>query len=82
MCDVLPVVLRLSRIFQMSDTDLTALHKHVSATNASLSLYREHAGPTLSRLDSDLLSDSSLKPFDVACSDEAKMKFQSDIQCC
>ena len=34
MCDILPLVTRLSHIFQISDVDLTARHKYVTTTNA------------------------------------------------
>ena len=37
MCDALPKVSRLSRIFQLSTLDMSELHKHVSTTVEGLS---------------------------------------------
>ena len=64
MCDVLPLVSRLSCIFQYSTIDLSAMHKYVSLTTTSLSLLKEQPGPCLKKLDNDL--QSSLTPLDTA----------------
>ena len=45
-------------------------------------LLKDHSGRCLEKLDSDLQSESSLKPFNIAYSMELKMSFQNDIQCC
>ena len=63
MCDVLPVVSHLSRIFQYPDIDLSVLQKLESTTIKELKNLREHCGAQLKRLDTDL--KSSLSAFNI-----------------
>ena len=78
MCDVLPLVSWLSRIFQFSAIDLSAMHKYVPSTTTSLSLLKEQLGPCLRKLDNDL--QSSLAQFDISCSVEVKESFKKEVQ--
>jgi len=56
MCDVLPVVSHLSRIFQYPDINLSVLQKLESTTTKELKILREHSG---AQLKTDLKSSQS-----------------------
>ena len=74
MCDVLPKVSRLSRIFQLSIIDMSELQKHVSTALDALRQLLNTDGEFLNKLDHDL--SSSLACFDTssrAC--DAKQHF-------
>ena len=58
-CDVLPVVSHLSRIFQYADINLSVLQKLESTTIKELENLKDHYGTLLARLDSDLKSSMS-----------------------
>ena len=77
MCDVLPKIFRLNIIFQFSAIDLSTLDTPVSTTVESLKLLDSQAGEFSRKLDSDL---SSLTPFSISYSPEAKLRFQMEIQ--
>ena len=79
MCDVLPKVSWLSRIFQLSIIDMLKLHKHVSSALDALRQLLNTDGEFLNKLDHDLSSSSAC--FDVssrAC--DPKQHFQSQIR--
>ena len=78
MCDALPKVSRLSRIFQLSAIDMSELHSHVQTTVASLDSLNSHPGENFNQLDSDLLS--SLAPYNISYSHEATRRFLDQIQ--
>lgn len=54
MCDVLPTVSRLSRIFQFSTIDMSALNKSVTTAIDALKLLIDTDGEYMTKLDSDL----------------------------
>ena len=56
MCDVLPLLSRLSRAFQSSDVELSVMHKHVTLTMTSLSSLTEYDAPYSRKFDADLQS--------------------------
>ena len=79
MCDILPKVSRLSRIFQLSDLDMSELHKHVAMTIDALTLLLTRDGIFLGKLDNDL--SSSLSSFDITNGGpETKCRFQTQIR--
>ena len=77
MSDVLPLVSRLSRVFQYSILDLSTVHNLVSSTIENLQLLSNQAGVFARKLDSDLLS--TLAPFDIRHSPDMKQRFQQHI---
>ena len=78
MCDVLPLVSRLSQVFQSSLVDLSTIHDVVSSTIENLRLLSDQAaGVFARRLDSDLLF--SLAAFDIRHSPEMKQSFQRRV---
>ena len=76
MCDALPKVSQLSRIFQLSAIDVSELHSHVQTTVASLDSLNSHQN--FNQLDSDLVS--SLAPYNISYSHEATRRFFDQIQ--
>ncbi len=78
MCDVLPKVARLSRIFQLSAIDLSQLNAHVSVTVQSLNELINHSGDNFSKLKSDI--ETKLSPYNITYSPEAESRFQNQIQ--
>ena len=77
MCDILPLVSRLSCIFQSSTVDLSTLENLISSTLQSLELLADQSGVYANKLDSDLLS--TLAPFDLRHSPDLKQRFQERI---
>lgn len=75
MCDALPKVSRLSRLFQLSNIYLAELHSHVQTTMDGLN---SHSGENFSQLDSDLAS--ILAPYNIPHSPEATSRFFDHIQ--
>ena len=73
MCDALPKVYRLSRLFQLSNIDLAELHSHVQTTVNGLNGLNSHSGENFSQLDSDLAS--TLAPYNIPHSPEATSRF-------
>ena len=65
MCDALPKVPRLSRIFQLSTLDMSELHKHVSTMVEGLSslISNPEAGENFRNLNTDL--ESTLTPYNM-----------------
>ena len=78
MCDVLPVVSHLSRIFQYADIDLSVLQKLESTTIKELKNLKDHCDTQLARLDSDL--KSSLSSFNIPYNGESLKTFQQQTQ--
>lgn len=80
MCDALPKVSRLSRIFQLSAIDMSQLNKHVSTTVESLNdlCNNPGAGEYFRKLDSDLAS--TLAPYKIIHSLEMTTRFFDQIQ--
>ena len=74
MCDVLPLLSRLSRVFQSSILDLATVD---NPTIENLQLLSDQTGYLARKLDSDL--SSSLAPFDIRHSPEMKHRFQQHI---
>ena len=77
MCDILPIVSRLSRVFQFSVIEMSTVDSLLSSTIQSLQLLTTQSGCYSRQLDSDLLS--SLAPFDIRHSPEMKRRFQQCI---
>ena len=77
MCDVLPKVSRLSRVFQLSAIDVSELNSQVKTTTESLEKLIDHPGEIFTKLDADLLS--SLANYNIKYSPEAKAAFLRDI---
>ena len=77
MCDILPPVSRLSRMFQSSTIDLGMMDSLVSSTIQSLELLKQQDGMFAKQLESDL--SSSLAPFSIHHSSEMKERFQRCI---
>ena len=77
MCDVLPLLSRLSRVFQSSILDLSTVDNLISSTNENLQLLSGQTGYFARKQDSDL--SSSLAPFDIRHSPEMKHRFQQHI---
>ena len=75
MCDILPLVSRLSCIFQSSTVDLSTLENLISSTLQSLELLADQSGVYAKKLDSDLLS--TLAPFDLRHSPDLNKDFRS-----
>ncbi len=77
MCDILPIVSHLSRVFQASTLDLSTLDKMVSSTIESLQLLCDQPGVFIRKLDSDLTS--LLLPFAIHHTPEMKQQCQQHI---
>ena len=77
MCDVLPKVSRLSRIFQLSAIDVSELNNQVKTTTESLEMLIVHPGENFVKLDADL--QSSLADYNIKYSPEAKASFLREI---
>ena len=80
MCDALPKVSRLSKIFQLSTIDMSELHKHVKTTIESLNTLSSNpeSGDNFRKLDTDL--ESTLAPYNIHHSPEATSNFLNKIQ--
>ena len=79
MCDVLPKVSLLSRIFQLSAIDMAELHKHVSTTLDALNQLLNIDGEFLNKLNHDL--SSSLASFDISSrASDPKQHFKSTVR--
>ena len=80
MCDTMPRVSRLSRLFQLSTIDMSELHKHVLTTVESLNSFisNPEAGDNFRRLETDL--KSTLAPYSIHHSPEATSMFLNNIQ--
>lgn len=78
MCDVLPVVFHLSKIFQYPDIDLSVLQKLKSTTVKELKLLKDHNSTQLQKLGSDL--KSSLSSFNISYNAESLKMFKQQIQ--
>ena len=80
MCDALPKVSRLSRIFQLSTLDMSELHKHVSTTVEGLSslISNPEVGENFRNLNTDL--ESTLAPHNIPHSPEATSMFLNNVQ--
>ena len=78
-CDALPTVSRLSRIFQPTTIDMSDLRKHVAVTLEGLRLLLSTNGEYLSKLDDDLTTP--LASFDISYSGrDQQQHFKSEIQ--
>ena len=77
MCDVLPVVSRLSCVLQSSYIDLSQLHSLVSCTIEALELLCVSTGPRMNTLDADL--ENSLAQCEINVRPESKQQFQTRV---
>ena len=77
MCDVLPLISYLSRLFQFSELDLSTLDKMVSSTIENLKLLCDQPGEFSGKLDSGLVS--VLTPFNIHHNSALKQQCQKNF---
>ena len=78
LADVLPHLGRLSLIFQKQTVDLTLVQPCLKATVDVISLYKDTAGPQLSKVDHVIMSE--LKEFAIRATDAMKQDFKANVQ--
>ena len=80
MCDELPKVSQLGKIFQLSTINMSELHKHVKITIESLNTLSSNPefGDNFRKLDTDL--ECTLAPYNIHHSPEATSNFLNNIQ--
>ena len=77
MCDVLPIVNRLSRILQAKDIDLSQLHGLVSSTVDGLKGLKTSNGVYLGKIETDITG--SLSDFNISFTSNMKTLFRTSI---
>ena len=77
MCDVLPVITRLSCKLQTASIDLSSLHSLVQCTVQTLQLLRDFTGVRLNSLDADF--DDSLSECGITVTAELKQQFHTTV---
>ena len=80
MCDTLPIVSRLSRLFQVATIDMSVLHKHVTTTLEGLQLLLSTDGEYLHKFDSDLTSSLASCGITFGGASDPKQHFKSEIR--
>ena len=77
MCDILPVITRLSCVIQSTSIELSQLHMLVSSTIRTLKMYRTNPGFQLDKLDADL--KESLSQSNISVTPDMKRQFHTQI---
>ena len=78
LADILPLLNRLSLLFQNQCVDLTLIQPCIEATKESIQQYTDNPGPHMTTIES-VISASDLKEFNISITELANKQFKTQV---